>query len=78
MQKQLTTMIPIIGLAGPKGVGKTTLANMIVNSPECGQVQRDSFARTLKDMLIAMGVPKCNIDGTQEHKIHLTTPLPPL
>jgi hypothetical protein len=45
---------PLIGLAGPAGVGKTTMAKKLVG--ELGY-RRKSFATPIKQMLRKMGVP---------------------
>lgn len=45
----------VIGIAGPKGVGKTTLARWLVG--KIPHSKRDSFAATIKEMVVTMGVP---------------------
>lgn len=50
----------IIGLAGAKGVGKTTVAQEIADR-YVDPVEILSFASPLKKMLVAMGIPNRNV-----------------
>lgn len=58
-------MVPIIGLAGPEGSGKTTVANMLV---ERYGYEHEPFAKPLKDMMVALGVPPKYVFGSKEDK----------
>lgn len=57
--------MPVIGLCGPAGAGKTTVAKML-------QFERGArllpFAAPLKKMLEALGVPRLNLYGTPADK----------
>lgn len=57
----------IIGLAGPAGVGKSTLAKRIAADSDLAlrgvRVRVMSFADPLRDMLRALGVPEGNLSG---------------
>lgn len=53
----------IIGLAGPAGVGKTTIANHLV---ETRGYTRHRFAQPLKDMVRCLGLTDAQIDGDQK------------
>ncbi len=49
--------IKIVGLVGPKGVGKTTLANLLVHTAQRNvNASVLSFAEPLRQMAVAMGV----------------------
>lgn len=55
----------VIGLSGPEGAGKSTVANLLHNYG-FGIVP---FAKPLKDMLRALGVPEPCLTGTPEQKL---------
>jgi hypothetical protein len=58
-------MRPIIGLCGPEGSGKTTVADWLV---ERFGYAKESFAKPLKQMIEVFGVPEKYIYGSQEDK----------
>lgn len=51
----------IIAFTGAKGVGKTSVANELVKNGKANYVV-ESFAKPIKDMLVAMGVAKTFVD----------------
>ena len=53
----------VVGLAGPAGVGKSTLARRLAEAAAPARVRRMSFADPLRDMLRALGVPEAAIVG---------------
>lgn len=53
----------VVGLAGPAGVGKSTLAARLTATVAPVAVRRMSFADPLRDMLRALGVPETAIVG---------------
>lgn len=60
----------VIGLCGPEGAGKSTVARMLVNDHGYTLVP---FAKPLKDMLAVLGVDYSNLWGTPAEK---AAPLP--
>lgn len=58
----MTDLPPIVGLAGPKRAGKGTAARALTDAG----YQLVSFARPLKDMLIAMGLTERDLDEGKE------------
>lgn len=60
------TEIQYVGLTGPKGVGKTSLANLAKLYHGYTIL---SFAGILKDMLGLMGVPECYIRGDRKDQV---------
>lgn len=60
-------MRKLIGLAGPKGVGKTTTATWIRTT--FGEFQQLAFATPIKEMLVTMGVPIEYIYGNKKDKV---------
>lgn len=63
----------VIGLAGPAGVGKSTLARAIVNAYPTNPIEQSrvrimSFADPIRDMLRALGVPEAAIVGDKAAK----------
>lgn len=56
----------VIGLCGPEGAGKTTAGKILAETYD-GQVR--PFAEPLKQMLLALGVPKRNLYGTPAEKL---------
>lgn len=58
-------MVPIIGLAGAQGSGKSTVARFLV---ENYGYSYEPFAKPLKRMMEAFGVPPKFLYGTQEEK----------
>lgn len=57
----------LIGLAGPAGSGKTTLAQSLCETLHSKFV-RKPFAATLKNMMKAAGVPHANIYGDRKEE----------
>jgi hypothetical protein len=55
----------IIGVCGPEGAGKSTVARILVEHHEA---RIEPFAGPLKRMLEALGVPRENLYGTPEQK----------
>lgn len=55
----------IIGLCGAEGAGKSTVARRLTAAHQASVMP---FARPLKEMLVALGVPHENLYGTPEQK----------
>lgn len=58
----------VIGLAGPAGVGKSTLADRLAGGLRPEPALRLPFAKPLRDMLVALGVPVEALVGDVAHK----------
>lgn len=58
----------VIGLAGPAGVGKSTLADRLAAGLRPEPTLRLPFAGPLRDMLVALGVPPGALVGDVAHK----------
>lgn len=53
-----------IAFCGPQGAGKTRAANYLTQRG----FEKISFAKPIKDMLLALGVPEANLTGDQKLK----------
>ena len=58
----------VVGLAGPAGVGKSTLAARLAEAAAPLAVRRMAFADALRDMLRALGVPEASLVGDRAAK----------
>ena len=63
--REIAETYEVIGLTGPKGIGKSTLANSLIHPG--GKVL--SFAKPIKDMLRAAGVPKEYLYRSKEAQV---------
>lgn len=60
--------LPLIGIAGPAGSGKNTVADIIADQHDCVQY---SFAAPLKQMLqLGLGLTRHDTDGYRKEQVH--------
>lgn len=65
MHAGLVARLPVIGIVGAMGAGKSTIAQVLVR--EFG-ARRASMADPIKDMLMAMGLSRFDVSGPNAHR----------
>lgn len=64
-----TPNLPLVAIAGPAGVGKSTVAQALCElgrSSKLPPFNRHRFAGPLKDMLLAFGLTREQVDGSEK------------